>query len=576
MSFRTNYDSVHDIISDFIVDYAGNDGGLIDATISESNREEIEGHVFTDQTLSAYLTHLLNHLIIDSWDGDEIIDQLVTDIRADSVHVAEDTFEADLHTPPQGDAEYGQMQAIMRQDGVQPDQFTDDEWGTGTLAQPIFDVDDDDAQEQEQIQQFDEQSLEALEQTAQEYEQNRLQTTSESTSAWMNACKIYPPGEAVPDYLAHLVEKTEFFCRYQLLKKQDPLLSQWFHARERGGEQGVVTVDMVWTKPDGTVNSPKYFFNLISRIPYTEDPLNFRASADSAIDYGGVTRAVFTKASLYIKEVMNRDGFNRLYFPTRTPRGFGAKLAHVIKMSLLQGVVLGIPLSYGLLHFIQAGPKTVKEMSLPTLMYLCGQDNHTELMQALNYIGDDSLEVLVDMEPKGHFGHLGGQDVEVTKDDRYEWLKRHLYHLLYRTGKNTALKEFYESDVWKPDSRLRFALKAGSLIEMAEVLGESLTLEGMLEIIERAEYEPGVVHLKDYLKRYARAVTVGDLAKLLIFGTGSSDQSVDLKFKVGSAGKLPVAHTCFNTIDLDQYTDYGKFKQHMDMALSASDDFSSA
>ena len=313
------------------------------------------------------------------------------------------------------------------------------------------------------------------------------------------------------------------------------------------------------------------------RSSYDQRQLKFEASgsSDQAWDYGGLTRAVFTKAGEYISSVMKRDDTDRLYFPrTRIPKGFGDKLAHVYKLAMLQGAVLGAPLSHGLIYFIQNGIISLKDMPLHILMYLYNLDNSEGFLQALGYIGDEGFPYMADAEGMVT-GYLQGKE-ELILSDRFEWLKRYLYK---------QMLDFFHPDAdylqmakwtWKPELQVR--IKACSIVEMSEILGYPVTLDAMKLFIGNATYEgtrANVAAAKKYLLQYVSEVSLEQMSKLAIFATGSADLHAKLTVHVSTAaGVLPASHTCSNTLDLSTYESYAKFKKLMDLSVSAYEDFS--
>lgn len=355
-------------------------------------------------------------------------------------------------------------------------------------------------------------------------------------------------------------------CALDIEMKGERALLDYFRAKRP--LDYVNKIDFRWTDKDGNVNTPRYFFNLLSKLPLTEIQYTFKPiSGQMAIDAGGVSRAIFTKAGEYINRVMKRPGMDRLYVPAKAPKGFGRKLAHVVSLALMQGRVLGTPLSYGLLNIIQyGGLESREDIKLSRLLYLYNQDNPSDLEQTLKNISDESLEFLIDVPVPGYL-----RERAVTAADRLEWLKRYLYMQLYGSDQTPALLEFSES--------LLKVLDEYSLLELAEVLGYPLTKENMLELLERSEYEGGSVknqeRLAEYLFKYIGSLSPKQMTQFLVFGTGAADPMVKMSFQIigTDEGHMPSSHTCANQIDFPVYSNYEKFKKAMDYSI-LSEDFS--
>lgn len=437
-------------------------------------------------------------------------------------------------------------------------------------------------------------------QTKQEYEKRRTQTNTNAGTAWYNSCKQPGSIPGATGYLKYPIEEMEIICREQLSRKRDNVLLEYFRSKERIGQRGQVEIPFQWYKGNGDVQDPNYFFKLLVTIPLTSQKLLFMStqSAVAALDYGGITRAIFSKAGELINALMKRPNSNRLYFPTKHYPEFGKMLLHIVKLAMMQGVVLGTPLSYGLIYFMQKGPQTLQEMSLPVLMDLYNRDDPDAFTQSLSYIADDYLEHLAEESPVTMPGYLG-QLSSITAEDRLEWLRRYLYVQLYGDGtKDKTLMEFYKPSLRPWDSELQVRLKVAALSEIAEILGYPITVESMREVLARAKYEfttamarfrsmanhgrpydtdVDLAKLKSYIEQYLEEIAVEKPEKMaawMIFATGSTDQMVTIKFIIAQdVGALPTAHTCSNEMHFAPYDNYDKFKHDMDMSLLAQDDF---
>ena len=426
-------------------------------------------------------------------------------------------------------------------------------------------------------------------QQPQQYEQARKATIEQYAN---NPCKYK---NKVPPYLEEPIKRMEAFCLEQLSRMEDSLLLSYFRGRERFMIGGTEIKNITWKTSDGQTQMPEFFFLELAKYELTSKPFNIKlfdsqGRQSAALDYGGVTRMVFMKAGEYINSVLENTG-DRLYFraadKTPLPKDFGTKLTHVIKLSLMQGVVLGIPLSYGLLYFMQKGPQKIKDMKLHILMDLYRRDNPTEFTRVLTYLEDDNFPSSMQAsEQRPEMGYLQRKHNEFTmakiEEDRLEWLKRYLYGELYGSldPENRGFFQGSKSPSWDPI--IPFLLQTCSLEELSEIMGHAVTLEKMLYIIENALYQDGTIEqlatMKKYLTGYfndpdtTAEEQVEKMVKFLKFGTGAVNPNVRMIFRFVPRSQLPGAHTCANTVDFS-VSSYKKFKEHLDVAIQ-SDDFS--
>ncbi|CAD8120325.1 unnamed protein product [Paramecium sonneborni] len=109
----------------------------------------------------------------------------------------------------------------------------------------------------------------------------------------------------------------------------------------------------------------------------------------------------------------------------------------------------------------------------------------------------------------------------------------------------------------------------------------SLLTQGLLEIkpdvvLQKIQYSGGKANHKSYFETYVNQADSQTLKNMLKFITGSSaipfDQSsyiISVEFKNNlDIRKLPLAHTCFKSIEVPLYANYGQMKQKLDIAFS--------
>ncbi|CAK91166.1 unnamed protein product (macronuclear) [Paramecium tetraurelia] len=109
----------------------------------------------------------------------------------------------------------------------------------------------------------------------------------------------------------------------------------------------------------------------------------------------------------------------------------------------------------------------------------------------------------------------------------------------------------------------------------------SLLTQGLLEIkpdvvLQKIQYSGGKANHKSYFETYINQADPQTLKNMLKFITGSStipfDQGsyiISVEFKSNlDIRKLPLAHTCFKSIEVPLYANYGQMKQKLDIAFT--------
>lgn len=421
-------------------------------------------------------------------------------------------------------------------------------------------------------------------QTVQMFESRRAATIKE-TAELRDSC-TFSEVDRVPSIpgMNNLIAKVESMCRYQMLKSKAGLLTSWFHSKYRNNIYGYTAVTLKGYD-DGSPSNQEIFEQL-ANLPLTEDTFSFKLGNNSITsDYGGVSRDVFTRAGDYINSIMSREGSSRLYFNKDLPSTFPTQLAHVVRLSIMQGLPLGTPFSYGILYMMQTGFLTIDQIELDTLMYLYNLDHHKDFMLAINYINDDSLEYLQDMQITGYADVKPGG---ITKDDRMYWLKRYLYTKIvgWHVGLKSYLKPLSEDG---PQNLAQLYIKTAGLSELAEVVGTPITKESVIALIRRSKFTITAIitgdvinNYREMLIKYINESDTDTSRKLMIFITGSPDIGKSLVLTVNIIAtsitrkerKIPVAHSCSNTLELFYYKDYNDFKQAMNTALEYYQTFS--
>lgn len=391
-------------------------------------------------------------------------------------------------------------------------------------------------------------------QSRQEYESRRTTVMSE-ISGYLDSCSISRHDlVSLPPQILGLLDRVETLCRIDKEISKQRIFYRSFRARYRTTE-GIVRVSI------GEMTG-KVCFDAIAAQPLDPRAFKFLLRDSVVSDHGGVTREAFTLAGEYIASRMNNVG-GKLYFKTKGVGSFGKKVQHILKHALMQGVSIGLPLSYGILYMIKEGPLTFDMISLSTLMYLFKLDNYDDFLSSLRYLADDVLHALVDIEVGGY---LRGR--EIGPDERFIWYKRFIYGRLFNNdGDSPAgdLAGFLNEH--RPGGfsiHNIISIKYAGLEELASAFGQPITPADLLEIVSRASG-----HRSEELLRYVASITPEKAGLLVQFITGSRTKDVMITIRrVDGIDRLPASHTCGNILDLSGYSSYERFERLMDMALS--------
>jgi hypothetical protein len=312
------------------------------------------------------------------------------------------------------------------------------------------------------------------------------------------------------------------------------------------------------------------FFELLQR------PIQgcyYRFKGPIAIDAGGVSRQVFTMAGKYIQDNFLTLKGSRYYF-TSLKRGAGNAVAHVLRLALSQGMVLGIPLSYGILYCIREGVvPDLDNMSLAQLIFLYWKDHDkckeslTSIFDPYYWTGGGDPEDIQDASQV--MGVL--LDRTISVDDRLEWIRRYLFGYLFGTTKdgrlvrNKELKAFLSPlpNIWS--EKLQSTMKTAALDNIADITGPSVDSDSIYSLINGLKANPII---EGHMKRYLAESDTENLRKFLIFVTGAVDLTQPIKVGIFNRNKLPISHTCTRELEINRgYEDYDSFKKDFDLAL---------
>ncbi|CAD8109738.1 unnamed protein product [Paramecium primaurelia] len=165
-----------------------------------------------------------------------------------------------------------------------------------------------------------------------------------------------------------------------------------------------------------------------------------------------------------------------------------------------------------------------------------------------------------------------GTTISVNSNNVHQYLDKTAEYIIYQ-----QFKEIYQSFIegFTTVVDLKIFQK---WLKPSEI---SLLTQGLLEIkpdviLQKISYHGGKANHKSYFETYVNQADPQTLKNMLKFITGSSaipfDQSsyiISVEFKSNlDIRKLPLAHTCFKSIEVPLYTNYGQMKQKLDIAFT--------
>lgn len=305
-----------------------------------------------------------------------------------------------------------------------------------------------------------------------------------------------------------------------------------------------------------------------------------------AVDSGGVSRDVYSRAGVHIKTMLKRIG-NFYMIPDTLPEKDARLLGKIFAMSYMQGYRLGVPLCYGTLYAVKHHVRTVpyKDMDLALLIFLYSHDDPEDLEIILQAVDNDEVR---DTLVYHQFQVTALGENPVTRGNVLEWLRRYLINKLYGTNiKTTAFISGFNSAIYEQPEHIISTL---SLPRLSEMCGSDITALEFIELLRAgAPDTPAAEVLLDMIQTYLYENDQQDelddgqhkespddkAAKLAKFITGStSPEELNLTIVTSHTG-LPVAHTCFSRLDVKPYKrkQYKKFKHDLLLSLSSMDTF---
>ena len=406
-------------------------------------------------------------------------------------------------------------------------------------------------------------------QTVQAYELAAQTTADLYDTAQLSPCEFTA---AVSPYLATVIPKMVLFCEKQSALVIPAVLSLYV------GQYEQIRINMRWNESDNvTPKPPKYFWDQLMKLPALSKII-VTLAASPAVDVGGITRAVFTKAGEYLKSqlTLNENGYYSGI--EELAPGMGQSMRKIMLLSIINKAPLGVPLSHAWLYAVKVGSEGLQKLPLAIVMALQHMDSPAELVAYCNFIDDESLEELVDNDfTLNHMPVLLKRaPVGVKKSERLEWLRRFLIYTLLGVKSQEAI-DFLTPDQSEPEM-LTAMLRTCTIKDLENLMGTNITLAHMLTVRVEAEANVGIsdsvlAQNREFIHRYITDHPE-NWAKILEHGTASLNVNNIPTFKIFKAhATYPTGHTCFNRIDIKPYTSYDQFAADMDLALSQSGTF---
>jgi hypothetical protein len=376
--------------------------------------------------------------------------------------------------------------------------------------------------------------------------------------------------------LLSILEQADHICETEkVLAKNDDLRKEFINPLSYPAGTMMISLQSGKLSASGEIDNKDLFFMLLS-LPITDNRYQFTGTV--ALDFGGVARQVFTKAGKYIQDNFLTQRGNRYYF-TSLKKGSGKAVAHVLRLALTQGMVLSIPLSYGILYCMREGMiPDLDNMSLEQLIYLYwkDQDKCAESLSSIlspyywNPVDPENAEEIQDSSRI--MGVLLKK--ELSPDDRLEWIRRYLFGYLFGTTRDGRLVRNKELEsflaplpgIWS--EKLQPLIKIAALDNIADITGPSVDSDSVYSLIRWNEANPII---EGHMKRYL-AESTENLRKFLIFVTGAVDLTQPIKVGIFiTRDKLPISHTCTKMLEINRdypAGNYESFKRDFDWAIN--------
>ncbi|XP_013397514.1 probable E3 ubiquitin-protein ligase HERC4 isoform X1 [Lingula anatina] len=317
-------------------------------------------------------------------------------------------------------------------------------------------------------------------------------------------------------------------------------------------------------------------------------PLKVIMKGEEAVDAGGVRKEFFL---LLLREILDpKYGMFRYYEESRMI-WFNNKTFEDPVMFFLIGVLCGLAIYNNTiidLPFPQALYK--KLLKRPVVM-----DDLRELMpdvaknmqELLDYEDDVQeafcLNFVIVQDNFGEPEHIelipDGANIDVTAENRHQYIDAYIDHI-FNKSVQTQFEAFHTGFLKVCGGRVMDLFHPAELQAMV-VGNENYDWEELEKTAEyKGEYWRNHHTIKIFWEVF-REMTVSQKKKFLLFLTGS-DRIPILGMKAvkifiqptgGGEDYLPVAHTCFNLLDLPKFTNKDKLRQKLLQAVEQSEGF---
>ncbi|XP_037525567.1 probable E3 ubiquitin-protein ligase HERC4 isoform X2 [Rhipicephalus sanguineus] len=318
-------------------------------------------------------------------------------------------------------------------------------------------------------------------------------------------------------------------------------------------------------------------------------PLKVQFHGEDAVDAGGVKKEFFL---LLLKEILDPKYGMFTEYPESRCIWFNTQSFEEDVMYYLIGIVCGLAI-YNFTIIALPFPLVLYKKLLkqkPTLKDL--QDLSPTLAKGLqnllDYAGDDlentfflTFEVSVE-----HYGHTlshelkkGGSHIKVTKENRQEYVDLYVDFVL-----NTSVKHCFEAfsqGFYKVCSSKVLDLFHAQELMVLVVGSENYNWN---ELEKNAEYKDEFHKNHPTVRMFWRvfhSLDYEEKKKFLLFLTGSdripilgmSEIKVVLQPMKVDDSHLPVAHTCFNLLDLPMYSSEAVMREKLRLAIQNTQGF---
>jgi hypothetical protein len=325
--------------------------------------------------------------------------------------------------------------------------------------------------------------------------------------------------------------------------------------------------------------------------------VSFAVADQMGSDMGGVTRMVLYKLAECLGKILKKSS-EGLYYLVKTDGSplsipFMMNVTLFIKLVVLTNTKVDLPLNYGTIYMLtnriflsrvgdNLSIKDPWKLNLDILMALYNMQNPTELKSLISLIGmsDEDMEEYLPMylqstqstqsAQKGQTSEYFKtsqvpQAVEHNQNTRLAWLQLTLYKKLFHPYSEKPPVIHLDNVISSSADNRWFPY---GVQEFASYFKIPLNSEVMLQIpiiSSSQEDDPIIERNIEHVKRFiVDNPTRWEIMLVFIHGSLRTEKEITIN-KV--SGGLPVAHTCFGSLDLRPYTRYEDFERDFILAI---------